>query len=694
MADIINAAPMVIDQGTQDRSTFPVPVSSLVTPQHLPKFYIFSETGPVGNYFVDFSSATLTNLYGDDTFNPEKKYYTHQTAFLQAAASAGNNCVVQRLVSPNAKDTSNVVLYLDVLPTLVPLYQKNSDGSLKLDTNGLPMPAKDALDVAITVAGYKVCWVSDFTVATLGQYQIGTLTQRPGIQNDGAMQSVQYPIFEISGDYPGEYGNKLAIRMYPALQTDQYPFATGLLNDAKVFPYYFQMLRSSGSVSGKTNVLVNGYGSQFSRFTVKRGAVDPASGLPIDFTKIVEDQYQKTTFDGSIGVGGVSTYFSNIDTVLGLLYNAEKAVPDTYRDSCINTTEDNRYALNFLSFTSSNGSPYQAIKQVDSTGTIRLTRNTNVFLKGSLDGTISLQALDAFVADDMESYDSPTSEYNDVVMHPASFVYDSGFTMATKRMMAKFISRRKDTFVVLGTWAHDNPATFLADQTSIGVSLKTMLELYPESDTFGTPVMRGMIMAGSGRVVNSPYKGRVPLTYEVINKAARYMGSGTGAWKSGFCFDRSPLSIINYMNDIDITWVPSVTRNAMWAVGLNFALNYKVRTQFFPALQTVYENDTSVLNSFFTAVAISYLNKIAHSAWREFTGSISLTNAQLEEQVNTYVSGLVKDKFDGKFVIVPECKVTEEDAIRGYSWTLNIKIFSNNMKTVMQTNVTALRAPT
>jgi hypothetical protein len=129
----------------------------------------------------------------------------------------------------------------------------------------------------------------------------------------------------------------------------------------------------------------------------------------------------------------------------------------------------------------------------------------------------------------------------------------------------------------------------------------------------------------------------------------------------------------------------------MWTVGLNFPLNYKVKTQFFPALQTVYENDTSVLNSFFTAVAISYLNKIAHSAWREFTGTISLSNSQLEQKVNEYVSGLLKDKFDGKFVVTPAAKVTEEDALRGYSWTLPIKIYANNMKTVMVTHVESYR---
>ena len=366
-------------------------------------------------------------------------------------------------------------------------------------------------------------------------------------------------------------------------------------------------------------------------------------------------------------------------------------ISDPYRDSVINNSADNRHAFNFVSFASSNNSPYQAVKQVTVSNSVRLTKYTNLFLRGSYDGVITNQLLDELVADDMNQYDSPTSDYNDLVLHPESIIYDSGFALATKKTLPKFISRRKDTFVVLSTFSHANQADLLADQFSVGVALKTMMELYPESDTFGTPVMRGMIMGSSGHIINSPYKKRVPLSYELAYKASRYMGSSTGAWKSGFAFDRAPLSIITQLKDIDSTWVPSVTRNAMWAVGLNFPLNYKVKTQFFPALQTVYENDTSVLNSFFTAVAVSYLNKIAHSAWREFTGSISLTNAQLEQNVNNYVNSLIKDKFDGKFVIVPAAKVTEADALRGFSWTLPIKISANNMKSVMVTHVESYR---
>ena len=691
MTDILNAAPMVIDQGTRDLSTRVVPRAALQIPQHLPKLYIFAEKGKVGSQYVDFDDVSLTQLYGDETFNVNKKYYTHQSPFLQAIASAGNNCVIHRLVAPDAKDVANLALYLDVLPTQVPLYMKNSDGSLDLDAAGQPQPQLDSANNPVLVAGYKLAWVIDKTVANVGEFQRGLLTQRNGLQVDGATQSNQFPIFEFAAADAGEAGNKLAIRLFSALESDIVPFPSNILNDGKMYPMYFQMVKLVDQLTGKTNSVLNSFGAQNAKFIAKSKGTDPASGAVIDLEKVVTDQYINLPVAQSTDLGSVYVYHENLAQLLEQFYDAEKVISDSNRDSVINNSEANHYALNFLSFTSSNGSPYQTLKLVDLVGSVRLTKNTNLFLSGSTDGTINAALLDSLVAADVDNYNNSLHEYNDLVMHPESMIYDSGFTLATKKTLAKFISRRKDTFVAWSTFAHDAPSLTLADQYSVGVALKTMIELYPESATFGTPVMRGIICGGSGELINSLYTKRVPLTYEVAHKAARYMGAKNGARKNGFAFDRAPLSIVTQLKNIDVTWVPASTRNTLWSTGLNFVLNYQVGTQFFPAIQTVYENDTSVLNSFFTAVAIAYLNKVAHAAWREFSGSISLTNAQLEEQVNLFVAAMVKDKFDGKFVIQPNATVTELDNLRGYSWTLPIKIYANNMKTVMTTYVEAYR---
>jgi hypothetical protein len=200
-----------------------------------------------------------------------------------------------------------------------------------------------------------------------------------------------------------------------------------------------------------------------------------------------------------------------------------------------------------------------------------------------------------------------------------------------------------------------------------------------------------MIMGRSGLIRNNQYTKRLPLTYEVAIKAARYMGASNGRWKNGAHFDGAPGSIVEAMNDINIKWVPTSVRNRNWDIGLNWVQAYDRRSFFFPAFKTVYEDDTSVLNSFITAMACCYLNKVAHATWREFSGVSYLTNVQFLERINAHVTKLTEGRFDGRFVIQPAAYIDEYDALRGYSWHLPIKIYSPSMKTSMIASTYAFR---
>lgn len=696
--DIDTATPGVNDLGTRDLSSRTITQPVLLFPQHLPKFYIFGETGPMGPTYVDLSRTTLTELYGDKTFDVKSKYFLHQTPYLQAAARAGNNCVVHRLPGRNAKDKANVAFYLDILPAVVQLYEKNQDGSLVYDAQNNPKPLLDNNQQPVTVAGHKVAYVLDHVSVPLGEYEPGQLTQRPGIQVSGQTQSVQYPLFEMSAEHAGEFAKTLGGRMYAALKTDLVPFPDNFLAEAKMFPYYFQLMKLSPSVAGKIDPVLNGFGAQYSRFVLQEEGRDPGSDAVVDLATVLQDNYIDPASGVKTGLGFVKMYADNIAEVSKMLYEGEMVVADQHRDRQINNSEENYFALNILGFTSSNGSPYQSIKVVDQVGTVRMTRNSTHFLDGASDGEIDAELLDQLFIDDMENYQNTLTEYHDLVKHPESIIYDSAFGLAAKRAAAKFISKRKDTFVVLSTFAHNAPAGTLSDQSSVGIALKTMLELYSESSHFGTKVMRGMIMGGSGEIVSSLYKKRVSTAYEVLCMAADYMGAANGAWKNGKCFDKAPNNILKYLKNLDVVWVPTAVRKVLWGVGVNFALRYSTAggpgnggQNFFPALQTVYDDDTSVLNNFFTAVGLCYLNKVAHAAWREYSGDIELSPAQLEERVNTFVNEQIKDKFDGKFVVVPAATVTSFDAQRGYSWTLPIKLYARTSRTVMNTYAEAHR---
>jgi hypothetical protein len=279
----------------------------------------------------------------------------------------------------------------------------------------------------------------------------------------------------------------------------------------------------------------------------------------------------------------------------------------------------------------------------------------------------------------------------ELAVNVESIIYDTGFPLEVKKVLPYFISQRKDTFVVLGTHDVNDRTLTASEEHSLAIALRTRLQLFPESDFWGTPVTRGMIMGRSGLIRNSQYTRRVPLTYEVAIKAARYMGASNGRWKNGADFDGAPGSIVEAVYDINIKWVPATVRNRNWDVGLNWVQAYDRHQFFFPAFKTVYEDDTSVLNSFPTAMACCYLNKVAHATWREFSGKSNLTNIQFLEQVNSFVVKMTEGRFDSRFIIVPAAYIDEYDALRGYSWHLPIKIYAPNSKTVLVANTTAFR---
>ena len=49
-------------------------------------------------------------------------------------------------------------------------------------------------------------------------------------------------------------------------------------------------------------------------------------------------------------------------------------------------------------------------------------------------------------------------------------------------------------------------------------------------------------------------------------------------------------------------------------------------------------------------------------------------------------------RFDGRFTIIPNTYFTDADTARGYSWTLMLKIYANNMDTVETLIIQANRA--
>jgi hypothetical protein len=683
---IVNAAPMVVEYGTQDLSTRQPPRVPEAIPQHLPKFYLFTQKGPKAPQLC--SGAERDRLFGTASFDYRGKFSNHQTVFANLANAQGNACMIQRLFPTDMGPKSNIIAWLDVLPTTVDLYRRNSDGSIYLDALNQP-------EVIGTTTGHKVKWVFTNRNTVADQTtQFGSAAISAGDQIDvtAGVQSQRYPMFELEVSSEGEWGNNSGLRLWAPTVKTVSAMPNKMMVAEKAYPYYISVVERA-DVQSSAAVVPTLFGEQRLMVTLKENVIDPLTDRSMNLNEVFLNSYQNLTdarYPKLFGnFGKFHIYQANLELLLGQFHAAEVAHIDGFSDFTANTAD--KHLFNIVSGVSSQNVKYHSFTFIDDTTSTRLSEVTNVYAKGGSDGIMNNTAHASLTSAEALRYLNPNDELMDLAYHVESIVYDSGFPLQTKKDLCSIMAVRKDTFVVVGTHTAGERALTQSEEQSVAIALRTHMQMYPESDYFGTPVARGMIMGCSGVLRNSQYTDRLPMTGEVLIKSAKYMGAADGRWKNGFHFDGAPGSVIDNFTDINITWVSASVRNRFWDVGLNWVLTYDRKSYFFPALKTVYDNDTSVLNSYFTAMACAQLNKVANSVWRQFTGVSHLTNTQLASRVNDAVTARVQGKFDGRFVIQPDALFTDMDEVRGFSWTLPIKLYASSMKTVMTTYVQAYR---
>ena len=172
------------------------------------------------------------------------------------------------------------------------------------------------------------------------------------------------------------------------------------------------------------------------------------------------------------------------------------------------------------------------------------------------------------------------------------------------------------------------------------------------------------------------------------------MGAADGKWKANERFSRAPANIITLLEDVTIPWVPAdvVVRN--WDVGINMAMSYNEQFYAMPAIQTVNSDDSSILNNWLPTLAIAYLHKVAHAAWREFRGTDDLSDSELVLAVNNFVSNQISGIWDNRYTVIPRAEVTVDDQLRATSWHLNVDFGASSAKTIEIFKVTAFQRAT
>ena len=673
---LVNGAPMVIDQGVRDVSTKKVPREAEALPQHLPKFWTYAETGQLGDQLVSGNEAVA--LYGAKTFDPTSKYATSATPYIQGCFESGNQIMLERLVPADAPPPSSIIVWLDVLPCTVDLYSRGPDGAIITDSKGDPI-------VVGTAAGHKVKWVVTNDTDEESAADFGRRTTHRGDQVDHATstQSTRYPWMELACSAQGSSGDGNGIRLWAPV-TGSSSMPTKMMNKHAAYPYFIQVVRKDTD-TGVVSVVSTEAGDQKLMFTFKPKSFDPISGLALYAGDTVIDAWQNITdpkYPKKYGAfGKMHVYQDNIDTLSKMFLQAEAPYIDEFSD--FTSDESQALLFNAVGGVSSQNVPYHTYVFADTSNSVRWSEYSNVYAAGGGDGTMSVDDFNNQIRAKMAKYTDLNDPVQDRAVNVISHIYDASYQMETKRALLHALAVRRDIRVTLGTHIHGEEALSEAQEQSLASALLAAARTYSWSETFGTSEGRVTIMARSYRIRNSAWKDRVSLTYEVMRKRATYMGSGDGKWRNGKNYDGSPGSIIDNGYDLSGGWVGTTTRNRYWDLCLNYPLPFDRSSYYFPAIRSVYEDETSVLISDITCEGVCYLNKMAHRLHREFSGVSGLSDALLCKKVNDRAAALVKSStFDGRLVVIPDAKITDMDALRGSVWTMCWKVGAPGMKTV------------
>ena len=314
---------------------------------------------------------------------------------------------------------------------------------------------------------------------------------------------------------------------------------------------------------------------------------------------------------------------------------------------------------------------------------VNMSVNKPIFLQGGSDGTLDDAHFEEAIKLELAKYADPDSELQELAYAIESCIWDSGFSLDVKKELINIISIRKDTMVCLGTHTVDgsNPLP-TSKARAVATALEARLKLNPESTYYGTSVARGIIVLGAGELSTEETGVTYPLTYDLMVKTARFAGAGNGKWKREYLFDHGENAVIRTMKNIVPEFIPTTMRPVLWNANTIYPQRYDRENYFFPALQTVFANDTSVLNNYFTILALCDVTKVGFDVWKNFTGVISLTESEFKEQVESYATQLLSGKYARIINVTPECRITDADKARGYSYQLIFKLSANNMKTV------------
>ena len=485
------------------------------------------------------------------------------------------------------------------------------------------------------------------------------------------------PILQYATANPGDWGNRIGVQFYRA--NDKKQNVMGVALDAVI---YEAVVIEEDEISGQHRILSNVYGEPSTFFTLKRDSI--YNGVNYFYDEIMTSSYieepervtRRATF---------SKFTLHVESLATLAVN-----PDAYWKEDLLTPLRSDGVNLFRQ-----GVPIFAIGGDDG-----FHNYSNSVIENRLD---RLHRYETAVRLWLTSVDE-TNPITDMAQYPYSTVWDSGFTKETKVEFKNILQHRKDVWIAMAVTSANRYYPVGADtvfdyqpkltnQESISLAMyyRTIFTSISESSAFGTPTVRATLVGQDGVNRNNSYRKRQTLNMDLFEKVSKYCGAGDGKWNSQYAFDQDGLNTIEDWHDLSMDYLsPEVTDDA-WDAGLIYVQNKDTKRKFYPNYQTLYPDETSVLNNIFTMMACCWIEKSHHKGWTTITGDSKSTNLEIAEKLDQFLNSSLINAFDGRFITVSTTYYTPSDEANGFSFTTDTVIYSNMTKHTANYKITAHR---
>lgn len=668
-----NGSPMNIKHGIKDDSVLPLVRSPIGDPIHKPLIFTFAPRG-VDNEAFPCSGDNLLSMFGRRVIDYKSPYATFNTPFLNLFNSLGNDAMVQRVVPADAKVATGRIC-VEVIAQDVPKYDRGPNNELIYGHDG--QPTSSSVIPGIVLAFREVAIDSVNGEFRLGKTADGTLT------NDGVLSKV-YPLWDVKGPYAGNDVNGFGYKFYGRHRKSKTPLSSDVATQVGARIYGIEFVETLHNVTTPVTwpTLL---GADSLSFSFKEGAYYRPMRQNMDYRDLLKQSYRNTAPEiGNLPEYGPFEEFYVYEDNLNLVLAEVAAIVG------VGISPD---MVDIFQGLDLEGNPYEGliVNPLDAGETVAFTEQHIHYLSGGSDGTMTNESFDELVRSEMSLFPYGKVQYADELKYSLGMMWDSGFSYDTKEAMVNFISRSKNTHLVLVPFVHNVAPNDIQAEESAKVALAEMLLSAPESARYGTSTVRGALMGQTAKLRNSSYNKVVPAVYTLAAMLSRYAGAAEGYLKTENRFTRGELTVVEDLVEVSMPFKRPETYASDWDVGLIAIRSYDYYRYFIPALSSVYPEDRSVLNNFLFDHVLTYVSRVSDRVWAAFTGESTMTNDEIAAAVSARIIERLAGKLDGVADIVPRAYFTAEDISNGYSITIDLEAYGGVMTTQFNTTIIARR---